>query len=150
MFILLILYLPVLKCKLDEFKDFCWFLSFFYFHITNACSSYTHINNKSIVECIHEWMYEVLFLHKIFFALILLFFYLLKDFYLFIWQREITSRQRGRQRETEEEQAPCWAESPMRDFIPGPWDHDLSRRQRLNPLNHPGAPGIFLNKAKLI
>ncbi|XP_027441824.1 perilipin-3 isoform X2 [Zalophus californianus] len=27
----------------------------------------------------------------------------------------------------------------MRDSIPGPWDHDLSRRQTLNELSHPGA-----------
>ena len=26
------------------------------------------------------------------------------------------------------------------DSIPGPWDHDLSRRQMLNRLSHPGAP----------
>ena len=26
----------------------------------------------------------------------------------------------------------------MRDLIPGPWDHDLSRRQTLNRLSHPG------------
>ena len=37
-------------------------------------------------------------------------------------------------------QAPHWAGSPMWDSIPGPWDHDLSRRQVLNHLNHPGAP----------
>nr|XP_054367125.1 E3 ubiquitin-protein transferase RMND5B isoform X6 [Mirounga angustirostris] len=30
--------------------------------------------------------------------------------------------------------------SPMRDLIPGTWDHDLSRRQTLNRLSHPGAP----------
>ena len=23
---------------------------------------------------------------------------------------------------------------------PGPWDHDPSQRQTLNPLSHPGAP----------
>ena len=27
--------------------------------------------------------------------------------------------------------------------IPGPWDHDLSWRQTLNPLSHPGAPCSF-------
>uniref|UniRef100_A0A452VL31 SCAN box domain-containing protein n=1 Tax=Ursus maritimus TaxID=29073 RepID=A0A452VL31_URSMA len=30
--------------------------------------------------------------------------------------------------------------SPMQDSIPGPWDHDLSRRQTLHRLSHPGAP----------
>ena len=28
----------------------------------------------------------------------------------------------------------------MWDLIPGPWDHDLSQRQMLNQLSHPGAP----------
>ena len=28
----------------------------------------------------------------------------------------------------------------MRGSIPGPWDHDLSQRQWLNPLSHKGAP----------
>ena len=27
----------------------------------------------------------------------------------------------------------------MRGLIPGPWDHDLSRRQMLNHLSHSGA-----------
>ena len=64
-----------------------------------------------------------------------------KRFYLlFIWQREIPV-DRGRQRQRERgKQAPCRAESPMRDLIPGLWDHDLSRRQWPNPLSHPGAP----------
>ena len=52
---------------------------------------------------------------------------------LFIYLRErkrdSSSRKSSRQRE---KQAPHWAESPMRGSIPGPWDHDLSRRQMLN------------------
>ena len=35
-------------------------------------------------------------------------------------------------------QTPCWAERSMWDSIPGPSDHDLSRRQKLNWLSHPG------------
>ena len=36
----------------------------------------------------------------------------------------------------------------MWGLIPGPWDHDLSQRQRLNQLSHPGAPFIlFLNSS---
>ena len=59
-----------------------------------------------------------------------------KDFiYLFDRGREITSKQRSRQR-GRGKQALHWAESPRRGSIPGPWDHDLSRRQRLNPVNH--------------
>ena len=30
----------------------------------------------------------------------------------------------------------------MWGLIPGSWDHDLSQRQLLNPLSHPGAPVI--------
>ncbi|XP_064435260.1 frataxin, mitochondrial isoform X2 [Mirounga angustirostris] len=33
----------------------------------------------------------------------------------------------------------------MRDSIPGPWD-DLSRRQTLNRLNHPGIPSLSLHR----
>ena len=32
----------------------------------------------------------------------------------------------------------------MRGLIPGSWDHDLSQRQMLNHLSHPGAPGLSL------
>ena len=28
----------------------------------------------------------------------------------------------------------------MQGLIPGPWDHDLSQRQMLNHLSHPGTP----------
>ena len=31
----------------------------------------------------------------------------------------------------------------MRGWIPGPWDHDLSQRQMLNHLRHPGAPKLI-------
>ena len=42
-----------------------------------------------------------------------------------------------------EKETPHWAESLMWGSIPGPWDHDLSQKQTLNPLIHPGAPEIF-------
>ena len=32
--------------------------------------------------------------------------------------------------------------SQTRGSIPGPWDHDLSGRQKLNQLSHPSAPLI--------
>ena len=35
-----------------------------------------------------------------------------------------------------------WARSLMWGLIPGPWAHDLSWRQTLNWLSHPGAPEI--------
>ena len=73
------------------------------------------------------------------------FFFFKKRFYLIIWQRECEreqaerqaegesiSKRRGRQREREK-QVPHWARSPT----PGPWNHDLSRRQMLNQLSHP-------------
>uniref|UniRef100_M3XUY2 Uncharacterized protein n=1 Tax=Mustela putorius furo TaxID=9669 RepID=M3XUY2_MUSPF len=62
---------------------------------------------------------------------------------------ETAARGRGEQRlETErghkqgkgEKQAPHQAKSLMRDSILGPQDHDLSRRQPLNQLSHPGVP----------
>ena len=52
-------------------------------------------------------------------------------FYLFIWERERGHKQGDRQRE---KQTPCGAGSPEL------WDHDLSWRQTLNWLSHPGAP----------
>ena len=42
-----------------------------------------------------------------------------------------------------EKQTPRWGGSPMRSLIPGPWDHDLSGRQMLNWLSHPGAPSLL-------
>ena len=68
----------------------------------------------------------------------------LKILFIYLTEREkeITSRQRGRQRERGK-QAPRRAGSPIRGSIPGPWYHDLRRRQRLNPLSHPGAPVWF-------
>uniref|UniRef100_A0A8C7AK19 Protein SET n=1 Tax=Neovison vison TaxID=452646 RepID=A0A8C7AK19_NEOVI len=45
--------------------------------------------------------------------------------------------------EREREAGSRQAKSPMRGSIPGHRDHDLSRRQRLNPLSHPGTPRIY-------
>ena len=39
-----------------------------------------------------------------------------------------------------EKQTPHRAGSPMWDPIPGLQDHDLSQRQLLNQLSHPGTP----------
>jgi len=68
-------------------------------------------------------------------------------FFKILFDREIesTSRQRGRQREREK-QAPRQAGSPMRDPIPGPRDHDPSRRQPINRLSHAGAPKTAILK----
>ena len=62
-------------------------------------------------------------------------------FFLFLFdrerEREGTSRQSGRQKEREK-QAPHWGGSLMQGSVPGLWDHDLSQRQTLNRLSHPG------------
>ena len=55
----------------------------------------------------------------------------------FIYLRERDKAETGGKRQREK-QTPQWAGSLMRS-IPGPWDHDLSRRQMLNQLSHPGA-----------
>ena len=66
---------------------------------------------------------------------------------LFIWQRERdhkhTQKSRGSKRgrsrlHTEQGARRIWGS------IPGPWDHDLSRRQMLNRLSHPGIPRFSL------
>ena len=71
-----------------------------------------------------------------------MFFYLLR-FYLFIRQTEITSsREAGRERGREA--GSLWSREPDAGLDPRTWDHDLSLRQRLNPLSYPGAPGTLL------
>ena len=66
-------------------------------------------------------------------------------FYLFIWQIEITSRQRGRQRERggsrfpAEQRTECWA--PSQD----PGIMTWAKGRGFNPLSHPGAPVYSLN-----
>jgi len=50
-----------------------------------------------------------------------------------------------RKQHQREKQASCRAGSPTWDSIPGPQDHDPSRRQSPNQLSHPGAHRLFLN-----
>jgi len=38
----------------------------------------------------------------------------------------------------------------LRDLIPGPWDHDLSQRQALNHLSHPGVQGKTFSLAQSV
>ena len=69
----------------------------------------------------------------------------LKD--LSIWDRSRTwVGEVGGQKERQK-QASCWAGSPMRVSIPGPWDHDLSLRQMPYQLSHPMPPKIFLSES---
>ena len=49
----------------------------------------------------------------------------------------------GEQQREREKQASCWAGSPVEGSIPGPWDHDPSRRQPLNQLKPPRCPPLF-------
>ena len=53
----------------------------------------------------------------------------------------IESTSQGEGQREREKQTPHWAGSLMQGLITGPWDHDLSQRQTLNWLSHPGAPG---------
>ena len=48
--------------------------------------------------------------------------------------------EQGRQAEIEEEADASLNREPDEDSIPRPRDHDLSQRQTLNQLSHPGAP----------
>ena len=66
------------------------------------------------------------------------FFFFFKIFYLSERERESTNMGKG-QREREK-QTPPRSRKPMYGSIPGPWDHDLSWRQTLNQLSHPGTP----------
>ena len=74
------------------------------------------------------------------------FFFFLKILFIYLTERKRSQvgREAGRERG---KQTPCWAESQIWGSIPGPWDHDLSRRQGFNPLSHPGAPrnSVFLH-----
>ena len=66
---------------------------------------------------------------------------------LFICLTErVREHKQGEQQREREKQAPHWAKSPMRDSIPGPWNHDLSQRQTLNSLCHPGAPHLHFKQ----
>ena len=62
-----------------------------------------------------------------------------KDFYLFINERH---RKRQRHRQKEEKQAPC--KSPTQDSILELQDYNLSQRQTLNHLSHPGVPLMLI------
>ena len=82
-------------------------------------------------------VWRLLTLHIFFFVIILihLCYFIFLRFHLL--EREHKQGEWQRQRE---KQAPCWAGNPMWGLIPGPWDHNLSLRQMLNWLSHPGAP----------
>ena len=63
--------------------------------------------------------------------------------YLFVREREGEKTPVGGRAEKEwEKQTPGWAGGPMQGSILGLWDHDLSRRETLNQLSHPGVPTV--------
>ena len=99
-----------------------YFSKFHFSHLQNA-------DHDPTIEYTHN------FLMKIYLFIL--------RFYLFIresgQERASTGRQNGRQRQREK-QAPGQERNQMRDLIPGRWDHDLSQRQLLNQLSHPGVP----------
>ena len=56
------------------------------------------------------------------------------------WLTYKIMHEQGRQAEIEEEADASLNREPDEDSIPRPRDHDLSQRQTLNQLSHPGAP----------
>ena len=64
-------------------------------------------------------------------------------FFLFAWERERAWVGEGEETETDSH----WAGGLTWGSISGPWDHDLSQRQTLNQLSHPGTPEeVILNE----
>ena len=64
---------------------------------------------------------------------------------LFIYLRETERSQAGGGAEGEGEASSPLSKEPnlgLRGLIPGPWDHDLSQREVINWLSHPGVPWI--------
>ena len=76
---------------------------------------------------------------KVYFCFCFLWTFFFLRFYLFIWQTEITSRQRSRQRERKGSRLSA---QQMWSLIPGPWDHDLS--WGFNPLSRAGTPRALI------
>lgn len=90
------------------------------------------------------------------------FFLFIRFIYLLLRERERASSSESMHEQVgegqREKQTPCLAGSWICGSSPGPQDHDLSGRQTLNWLSHPGAPafGVSLlpfqitNKSQLI
>ena len=104
---------------LRSLRSFVWT----YFSFRPVCNTYRLILLKSKVK--ERFSSIRIFLLKI----------------LFTYWTEREGSQVGREagRERRGKQAPCWAESPMWGSIPGPWEHNLSGRQR-----PPRCPSIFV------
>ena len=63
---------------------------------------------------------------------------------IFIDSLEKEKESMSSEEEQREKQIPRWAKSPVQGSIPGPWDHDLTWRQMLNWLSHPGTHKIVI------
>ena len=61
----------------------------------------------------------------------------LKILCFYLRERE-SKHEKGEGQRERGEQTTHWAGSLMQGWIPGPWEHDLSRGQTLNQLSHPG------------
>ena len=72
------------------------------------------------------------------FAFLCASFHFLKILFIIYWF--ICKHKQSEWQREREKQTPCWAGNPIRGSIPGPWDHNLSQRQQLIRLSHPGAP----------
>ena len=59
---------------------------------------------------------------------------------LFIWEKNRACTSRGRNKRRGRNRLPIEQGTPTWGSIPGPWDHDLSPRQTVNQLSHPGTP----------
>ena len=103
---------------------------------------YTYINIHPVTDlrCVCFIIYECIYLYK----------YMNTRNYLFTFNDFISERKRAQEYrhkwggEQREKQTPCWAGGPMQGLIPGPQDHDVSRKQMLSWLSHLGTPQIFI------
>ena len=74
---------------------------------------------------------------KIFFLQVFFFFF---SFFCYLNERKIVRESTRLGQRERDKQVPYWAGSPTQGWIPGGWYHDLSQRQTLNWLSHPGTP----------
>jgi len=118
----------------------CLFMSFA--HFSTECLTFSHwfirsflynLDAKSLLIMLHESSLSLsVSCHSTYCALFS-YFYFLK---IFIYLREKAQVGGGAEGDADSP----WAGTPMRGSIPGLQDHDLSWRQTLNWLSHPGSP----------
>ena len=68
--------------------------------------------------------------------------------FLFIYLRRVSEREHswggGKRSRGKRRSRLHWAGSQTQGSVPGPWDRDLSSRQVLNRLSHPGTPLLLV------